>query len=157
MVIMILSVLSLDNSWLLVLSRVGRRAAGAAAAGVGAAVVVVAAMELVVDLVLDLLLQVVESAMLLLLALLLLKLLGIVHLGAGALLRVCVVLALVLGWVNVLLGDVLLSGLYNSVVLVSRGVGRRENRERDRNSSVEVQIEGLQKRRARIESFKLFR
>jgi hypothetical protein len=143
MVIVVLRVLSLNDSWLLVLSGVGRRRAVRAAAGGGAAVVVLVAGELVVNL----LLQVVKSSALLLLVVVLLEhLLGA---GAGAgLSRVCLVLfTLVLGnGDNVVLGDMLLSGFYDRrVVLVSRRVGRRENGERDRNSSVKVQIESLQR------------
>jgi hypothetical protein len=142
-VIVILRVLSLDDSWLfLVLSGVGRRAAIGAAAGGGAAVVVLVTRELVVNL----LLQVVKSSAMLLLVLVLL--LRIIHLLGGAgLSGVCLVFfALVLGnWDNVVLGDMLLSGFNDRVVLLSRRVGRRENRKRDRNSSVKVQIEGLQR------------
>src|SRR5690606_8718926 len=133
-----------DNGWLLlVLGRVRRRrAAGAAgaAAAAGVGIIIPVAMELLAELVLDLLLQVVESATLLSLMLLL----GVIHFGAGALLRIrFVILSLVLrSWVNVVLGDVLLSGFYDRVLL-SRRVGGWENRERDGNSSVKVQIEGL--------------
>jgi hypothetical protein len=139
MVIVVFRVLSLDDSWLLVLSGVGRRRA---AAGVGAAVIVLVAMELVMDLVMDLLLQMVESSTLILL----MVLLGMIHLGAARLSGVCLVFfALVLGsGVNVSFDDMLLSGLYNRVLL-SRGVRGRENGERERNSSVKVQSEGLQR------------
>jgi len=128
-VAVVLSVLG-DNNWLLLVvlrGVVGGRRRGAAGAAAGAAVIVVAAMELV----LDLLLQVVKTSALISLILLL----GIVHFGAGGL---CLVIFCVLGsGVDVVLSDMLLSRLYNGV-LVSRGVGRRENRERDWNSSVKV-------------------
>jgi hypothetical protein len=143
-VIVVLRMLG-DNGWLLlvVLSGVGGRRAARAAAAAGAAglgIIILVAMERVVELVMDLLLQVVESSALISLMLLL----GIIHLGAGALLGLCLVIfSLILGsWVNVVLGDMLLSGLYNRVLL-SRRVGGWENGERDRNSSVKVQIEGL--------------
>jgi hypothetical protein len=145
-VIVVFRVLSLNDSWLLVFSGVRR---GRTAAGVGAAVIVLVAMEFVVELVLDLLLQMVESSALILLMLLL----GIVHLGAG-LGGVCLeFFALVLGnGVNVGFDDMLLSGFYNRVFL-SRRVCVWENRKSERNSSVKVQVEGLQREGLPIESF----
>lgn len=156
-VIVIFRVLSLDDSWLLlvVLGAVGRRAAAGAAgaAGIGAAIVIPEAVELVVDLVLDLLLQLMESSTMFLL------MLGIVHFGGAGLMNavaVCLVFLTLVGGVDVVLSDMFLSGFYN--VRLARGVRRREDTERNRYSSVKVQIEGLQREGAPEEScpFKLF-